>query len=473
MSVHAYSDRAAELINPPGPTMNTLSSPNILTVSQFTAEIKEILENRYRFVHICGEISNLKTPFSGHCYFTLKDAGAQIRVVLFKQQKRFVDLVLQDGQQVVVFGRITLYEPRGEYQVVADSVQLHGIGKMLREFEILKRKLSEKGYFAAESKRSLPVFPKKIAVISSPTGAAIQDFLKIVNIRKSPVHIQILPVKVQGKTAAGEIAKAIEIAQRLDNIEIIVLCRGGGSMEDLWAFNEEIVADAIHRSTLPVVTGIGHEVDFTLADLCADFRCPTPTGAAEKLIPDAVSLRRHVDSLRVGLQRCLQRQINVSEQRLSHHKKMLGDMNSVFRGLEFRLRLSKAHMVQAISDCLQVKERNLDSLVRHLSQESPSSRIDFHLHHLKLLLSQLKNHMRRTLESKQANLAEQASLLNGVSPLATLARGYAIVQKKQAEKSGWRLVSRAQDTAVGEELNILLREGHLDCLVINKHTSSE
>ena len=445
--------------------MNTLQQETILTVSQFTAAIKDILETKYRFVRICGEISNLKTPFSGHHYFTLKDAGAQIRAVLFKQQQRFVDLKLQDGQQIVAFGRISVYEPRGEYQIVVDSVELYGIGKLLREFEQLKRKLADKGYFAAEIKKPLPAFPGKIIVISSPTGAAIQDFLKIAKIRKSPLHIQILPVKVQGKTAAGEIARAIDIAQRIDHADIIVLCRGGGSIEDLWAFNEEIVANAIHRSALPVVTGIGHEIDFTIADFCADFRCPTPTGAAERLIPDASLLDQHVRSLRASLQLRLERKLRSLEQQLSQCKKMLGDMRFVFSNLEFRLHLSKTHLLQAISDSLLKKEQKLQQLNRTLHDESPSSRIQAQEQHLRLLVTQLKNHMQRTLEQKQAVLAEQATLLHSVSPLATLARGYAIVRKKRPKDGTWHVVSRAKDAGIGEELKILLHEGQLDCVV--------
>ncbi len=445
--------------------MNTVNQETILTVSQFTAAIKDILESTYRFVRICGEISNLKTPFSGHSYFTLKDSGAQLRAVLFKQQKRFVDLNVQDGQQVVVFGRISLYEPRGEYQIVADSIELYGIGKLLREFEQLKRKLSEKGYFAAELKKPLPPFPGKIVIITSPTGAAIQDFLKIVSNRRSPVHIQILPVKVQGKTAAADIARAIDTAQGIADTDIIVLCRGGGSIEDLWAFNEEIVAEAIHRSVLPVVTGIGHEVDFTIADFCADFRCPTPTGAAEKLVPDAEMLRRHVHSLRAGLQLRFDRKLRFIEQQLSHHKKMLGDMRNVFNRLEFRLHISTAHLQQAMTGYLQTKEHEVRSLVRVVYQNSPSAQIEMRKQHIKAMIAQLKNHIQRTTERKQAALAEQATFLHGVSPLATLARGYAIVRKKLPEDKSWRVVSRARDAGVGEELTILLHEGQLDCVV--------
>lgn len=448
--------------------MNTLNTETIFTVSQLTASIKEILENQYRFVRICGEISNLKTPFSGHCYFTLKDSGAQIRAVLFKQQKRFVDLALQDGQQVVVFGRISLYEPRGEYQIVADSIELYGIGKLLREFEQLKRKLAEKGYFAAESKRSLPPYPGKIVIISSPTGAAIHDFLKIVSNRRSPIHIQILPVKVQGVSAAGEIARAIDLAQGITGTDIIVLCRGGGSIEDLWAFNEEIVAEAIHRSSIPVVTGIGHEVDFTIADFCADFRCATPTGAAEKLVPDAEILRNHLRSLRTSLRHRFERKIHFLDQQLLHHKKMLGDMKNVFSNLEFRLHLSKAHLVQAARDFLQEKEDIGQSLIRRLQQEMPANRILIQEQHVSFLTSQLKNHIQRTIERKQASLAEQAGHLNGLSPLGTLARGYAIIRKQKPGDTTWKVVSRARDTHVGEELNVLLQEGQVDCVVTRR-----
>lgn len=455
----------AQLEFPFSPMMNILEKEAILTVSQFTAAIKDILETRYRFVRISGEISNLKTPFSGHHYFTLKDAGAQIRAVLFKQQQRFVELQLQDGQQIVAFGRLSVYEPRGEYQIVVDNVELYGIGKLLREFEQLKRKLADKGYFAAEIKKPLPEFPGKIIVISSPTGAAIQDFLKITRNRKSPVHIQILPVKVQGKMAASEIVKAINIAQEIGDADIIVLCRGGGSIEDLWAFNEEIVADAIHRSALPVVTGIGHEIDFTIADFCADFRCPTPTGAAERLIPDASILGQHVRSLKASLQLRIERKMRSIEQQVLHYKKMLGDMRYIFSNLEFRLHLSQSHLMQAMMGSLQEKEQNFQLLNRALRDEIPSARIKLQEQHIHLLVTQLKNHMQRTLEQKQAALAEQATLLHGVSPLATLARGYAIVRKKHPEDNIWHVVSRAKDAKIGDELKVLLHEGQLDCVV--------
>ncbi|KJR98069.1 MAG: hypothetical protein VR65_21405 [Desulfobulbaceae bacterium BRH_c16a] len=449
-------------------TTNFLETGSILTVSELTQSIKRILETEYRFVRLTGEISNLKTPYSGHSYFTLKDSGAQIRAVFFKQQQKFSGLTLQDGRQVIVFGRISVYEPRGEYQIIVDSVELYGIGRLQLKFEELKKKLLEKGYFSTQVKKPLPSFPTKIIVISSPTGAAIHDFLKIVKNRKSPVHIQILPVKVQGKEAATEIAGAIRTAQNIPETDIIVLCRGGGSIEDLWAFNEEVVADAIFSSTLPVVTGIGHETDFTIADFCADFRCPTPTGAAEKLIPDSGNMLRHIATLRNSMVLRLQRLIHSFEQQLYHHTKMLGEMRNVIKNIEFRLQLSTSYLTQVMTRSLMDKEQHLNALQNKLQMQKPSTRIDLHAKHLHMLTAQLNNHIQRILERKQAALSEQATLLNSVSPLATLGRGYAIVRRQHPEDGTFQIISRANDAEIGEELNILFQEGQLSCLVTGK-----
>jgi exodeoxyribonuclease VII large subunit len=445
--------------------MNVSQTEAILTVSQLTRSIKNILEGDFRFIRISGEISNFKMPFSGHSYFTLKDSSAQIRAVLFKQQKRFVDLTLKDGQDVVCFGRITVYEPRGEYQIIVDSVQLFGTGVLQKEFEQLKLKLAEKGYFAAEAKKILPPYPEKIVVISSPTGAAIHDFLKIVKLRNSPIQVQILPVRVQGKEAAGEIATAIKVANTLPDIDIIVLCRGGGSLEDLWAFNEQAVADAIHCSALPIVTGIGHEVDFTIADFCADFRCPTPTGVAEKLIPNTHALRQHLASLQNGLSNRVYRKLSSLEQRLRHNIRMLGNMKSLFKDSDFRLQLSKSYLLQATSKNIESRENRLRSCIRRLQSQAPSSRIELQQKHLHFLITQLQNHIQRILERKQMALAEQATLLNSVSPLATLGRGYSIVRKLDKKDKSYRVITSSAAVTVGDEINILLHEGQLDCIV--------
>lgn len=448
--------------------MNISPSQDILTVSQLTRKIKNILESDFRFIRISGEISNFKLVYSGHSYFTLKDSSAQIRGVLFKQQKRFVELDLKNGQQVICYGRISLYEPRGEYQIIVDSVELFGTGQLQQQFEQLKQKLSGKGYFLPERKKELPAYPSKIVVISSPTGAAIQDFLKIVQLRLSPVHIQLLPVRVQGDSAAGEIERAIRLANELPDVDAIVLCRGGGSLEDLWAFNEERVADAIYHSTVPVVTGVGHEVDFTIADFCADHRSPTPTGAAEHLIPDGLALRQHISTLHNSLKKILLRKMDSQEQKLRHNIKQLANMKNLFKNSEYRLQLSSSYLVQAWDKNILKKEHRLQTCINRLQAGSPSSRIELQTEHLNFLIKQLQNHMARILERKKMQLARQASLLNSVSPLATLARGYSVVRQYNSQEKSYRVISSSAETNPGDKVNILLHQGQLDCTVDGK-----
>lgn len=445
--------------------MTLVEKDDLLTVSQLTRTIKTLLESRLRFVKITGEISNLRTPFSGHSYFTLKDSSAQIRVVLFKQQKRFCDLDLDDGQEVICFGRITVYEPRGEYQLVVDSIELFGIGRLQIRFDQLKKKLSARGFFDFSRKKTIPPYAQKICVISSPTGAAIQDFLKIVRDRKSPVTIQILPVRVQGQGAAGEIAKAVDTANMLSHIDAVVLCRGGGSLEDLWAFNEEVVAEAIHRSTVPVITGIGHEIDFTIADFCADHRCPTPTAVAETLVPDARILAEKI-SAQVGLlSAALTRKIEHLGQQLRHSIKLLGDMEPIFKNAVFRLQLSTSYLFGAVNKQLAAKDRLLQLCVARLEAQAPTARIALQKKHVQLLKNQLCSNMRRIVENKQSQLGHQATLLNSVSPLATLGRGYSIVRKFDRKKMDYRVISNSAETEPGDELNILLNRGEIDCVV--------
>lgn len=445
--------------------MNIVENEGLLTVSQLTRTIKTLLESKLRFVKITGEVSNLRTPFSGHSYFTLKDSSAQIRAVLFKQQKRFLDLVLEDGQEVICFGRISVYEPRGEYQLVVDSVELFGTGRLQIEFEQLKRRLSALGYFDAAIKKTLPPYPQKIGVISSPTGAAIQDFLKIVKDRKCPVTIQILPVRVQGHGAAAEIAEAIEKASGVGDMDVIVLCRGGGSLEDLWAFNEEVVADAIHRATVPIVTGIGHEIDFTIADFCSDYRCPTPTAVAETLVPDAQVLADKISDQMHRLSASLYRKIEHLEQKLQHGIKMLGSMESIFKNGGFRLQLSKSYLIGAMEKQLAVKDRQRQLYTARLEAQAPISRITLQEKHIQLLRNALFNQIDRIVEKKRSQLGRQATLLNSVSPLATLGRGYSIVRKLDSKKKDYTIISNSAETEPGEELNILLNKGEIDCIV--------
>lgn len=448
--------------------MTTAKSQTILTVSQLTRAIKNNLENEYRFVRISGEISNLKTPYSGHSYFTLKDSGAQIRGVLFKQQKRFVSTDLKDGQEVVCFGRVTVYEPRGDYQLIIDSVELFGKGQLQREFEALKEKLSLKGYFDKAIKKEIPAFPKKIIVISSATGAALQDFLKIVRIRHSPLHIQIIPALMQGKDAPADIVKALSIAERQSDVDAIVLCRGGGSIEDLWAFNDEQVAGSIFKCQVPIVTGIGHEIDFTIADFCADFRAPTPTAAAETLTTDTGNVLSLLAGLRRRLGRTMELLLSSYDLRLKQNLKELSNFSSHLVQGEHRLALGKSYLIQAMDDKLTSLDSRLQMSSARLEAQAPLAKIELQQSLLSHLKKQLLGSMQAIINSNHAKLGSQAALLNSVSPLATLARGYSVVRKQNREGKPTTVITDSTSVSTGDAVSVLLHKGEIDCVVVGE-----
>ena len=448
--------------------MNTSKNQVVLTVTQLTRAIKNNLENEYRFVRISGEISNLKTPYSGHSYFTLKDSNAQIRGVLFKQQKRFVSLEMRDGQDVVCFGRVTVYEPRGDYQLIIDSIEQFGQGKLQKEFEALKEKLAKKGYFESESKKTLPEFAKKIIVISSATGAALQDFLKIVKLRKSPLHIQIIPALMQGKEAPGQICKAIKLASTLPDADAIVLCRGGGSLEDLWAFNDEDVANAIYQCQIPIITGIGHEIDFTIADFCADFRAPTPTAAAERLTQDSSELLNYISTLEKRIKRSLKQVVSTKDLRLGHSIKLLCNFDNKLKDGSHRLTLSKSYLVQAMSDYVARLDTRLQMTTAKLETQAPIAKINLQEKNLLHLKKELIYTIQTSISRHEAKLGSQAALLNSVSPLATLARGYSVVRKPNDSGIPTTVITDSSMVNEGDALNILLHKGAVDCVVTSK-----
>ncbi|KAB2891248.1 MAG: exodeoxyribonuclease VII large subunit, partial [Desulfobulbaceae bacterium] len=438
----------------------------VLTVSQLTVSIKTVLEGSYRFVHIRGEISNLRIPSSGHRYFILKDSSAQIRAVLFRQQVRYLGCQLGDGQQVICHGRISVYEQRGEYQLIVDIVEHIGTGSLQIAYEELKRRLAAEGLFDAANKKPVPAFPRNIIVISSPTGAAIHDFLTVWRRRRSPATIRLLPVRVQGAGAGEEIARAIDRAGTIAATDIIVLCRGGGSIEDLWAFNEEVVARAIAGSEVPVVTGIGHEIDFTIADFCADLRAPTPTGAAEHIIPDTGLLTEKVARLEKKLAASVAQLLADEQRRLDNSNRILGRYRETLQRLALRLDLSVHRFSRACQLLLHGREQRLAELQARLSLQTPLHRLRYgslRLEHLSALLVQ---QIQRILSHREARLGALAALLNSVSPLATLARGYAIVRKEARQPEEWTVVTRFSEVSRGERVNILLSQGSLDCEVL-------
>ena len=439
----------------------------VLTVSQLTQSLKTLLETSCRFVHIRGEISSLRTPSSGHRYFILKDSAAQVRCVLFRQQERYLGGPVADGQQVICHGRVSVYEQRGEYQIIVDILEQVGSGALQLAFEELKRRLAGEGLFDAARKKPLPAFPRSVVVITSPSGAAIHDFLTVWRLRQSTAVIRILPVRVQGTGAAREIAKAIDLAGTIAATDIIVLCRGGGSLEDLWAFNEESVARAIAASPLPVVTGVGHEIDFTIADFCADLRAPTPTAAAERIFPDTALLTEKIAPLRKKLATALYNRIAMETRRLAHCDRILGTWGDDLLGWAMRLDLCLHRFSSTCRRLLQSREQRLTRLQARLAQQTPMHRLHYdglRLAHLATLLGQ---RTMRVLTDRENRLGAQAALLHSLSPLATLARGYAIVRKEDRETAGWSVVTRYSEVLPGERVNVLLERGSLDCEVVH------
>ncbi len=445
--------------------MHSLSQQTILTVSQLTKNIKTTLEGRYRFVKVRGEISNMRTPSSGHSYFTLKDNNSQIRAVLFKQQKRFITTDLRDGQQVICFGRVTVYEPRGDYQLILDSIEPEGKGQLQQKFEDLKKELHAKGYFDSEIKKNLPFFPKKIAVITSPTGAAIQDFLKIVRNRQAAVTIQIFPVRVQGNLAAGEIAHALNTLNRQNVHDLILLCRGGGSIEDLWAFNEVAVAEAVYASKIPVVSAVGHEIDFTIADFCADHRSPTPTAAAEELLPDTVFLRQRIDELSRKLELIIKNITRFSEQKLTHNIRLLGKVNTVLKETEFRLSLAESSLFGGIERHIISRKQRLSRATDIFYSLSPQRKINDQQRHLAHLKKMLQIFISRIVDQKETAFQSNAAILHSVSPLATLERGYSIAKKITAGGKAEKIITDSAHVTPGDDIQILLHRGQITCEV--------
>ena len=363
--------------------------PYIYTVSALTREIRDRLETYFSLVWVSGEVSNLRQPLSGHYYFTLKDAGAQLRAVLFKGSHQHLRFKPQEGSQFLCRGRLTVYEPRGEYQVVVDYLEPLGLGALAQAFEVLKTRLKDEGLFAPELKKPLPFLPRKIALVTSPTGAAVKDFLRLLRQRFPQVEVLIYPVKVQGVSAAGEIAAALDDLGAYPGVEVIVLARGGGSLEDLWPFNEEIVARAIHRCPIPVVSAVGHEVDFTIADFVADKRAPTPSAAVELVVPDLAELHRRLTRLGSGLAGALARRRDVARQHLMLMARRLPDMRRSL--VDLRLRV----------------DEQAETLVRRAHRS-----VTHHDQALRLATSRLwLLSPRRTLTAARPRLAQAAQML--------------------------------------------------------------
>jgi exodeoxyribonuclease VII large subunit len=439
-------------------TSSARPARDVYSVSRLNREVRILLERGFGSLWLEAEISNFARPSSGHWYFSLKDAGAQVRCAMFRQRNMLCAFTARDGQKVLVRARIGLYEPRGEYQLIVDHMEDAGLGALQRQFEELSAKLAGEGLFAADRKRPLPGIPKRIGVITSPTGAAVRDILHVLARRFPAVAILIYPVPVQGAQAAAEIVAALQMAGRRNECDVLILARGGGSLEDLWAFNDERLARAIVTSPIPVITGIGHEIDFTIADFAADVRAPTPSAAAELVVPDAQEWLTAFAQLGAQLRRCMRRRLEEHRERLRWLTGRAALASPVARLGAQAQRLDELEqcLVRALRRRLQEHRERLRWLTGRAALASPAVRLSQQSLRLKNLTEQLNRAWRYTLDSKREKLLPLVRTLNAVSPLATLERGYAIVSI-----DGGAILRDAADARPGTIIEARLARGRI------------
>jgi len=434
---------------------------DVYTVSRLNRTARDLLEASLPLVWIEGEISNLARPASGHLYFTLKDAQAQVRCALFRGQMRSVHCEPRNGMQVLARARVSLYEGRGEFQLLVQYLEEAGEGALRRRFEELKARLAAEGLFDPSRKRPLPAFPRRVGVITSPTGAAIRDVLTTLRRRFPALPVLVYPVPVQGEGAAARIATAIELASRRAECDCLILARGGGSLEDLWSFNEEIVARALAACTIPVVCGVGHEIDFTIADFAADHRAPTPTAAAAMVSPDAPELlaallargrrlRRDMDHL-LGAR--IQR-VDWLARRLVHPRERLAARARLVIEATRRLAAAERRLLGTLNLRLMGQDRRLHG-------QAPGRRLAMLAGRVATARGRLASASRRDLAALRERLAVAARALDALSPLATLARGFALVQRAD----DGTVVSDASQVSVGDRVTARLANGRLGCTV--------
>jgi len=420
---------------------NETPNPHIYTVSELTKEIRMLLENSFAKIIVEGEISNVRTPLSGHCYFTIKDENAQIKVVLFRRAYEVQKVKPTDGMLIRVYGEITVYEKNGEYQIIAEKIEEAGKGSLYARLEALKEKLKKEGLFDESRKKQLPLLPLHIGVVTSPRGAAIRDMLKILNRRFPNLHILIVPVKVQGEEAAGEIARAINLLNEIKEVDVIIIGRGGGSIEDLWAFNEEIVVRTVAASQIPIISAVGHETDFTLCDFAADVRAPTPSAAAEIVIgrkEDFISLLTNADNT---LKRSL---MNSFTNAVSRLRSIQG--HYVFKQPQNLISKYSDKLKTCIMTIMHSMENKFNEYSQKIDDFSYRQTIQ-----LQIAIKEAKQEIKR-LESH----------LKALDPLAVLNRGYSLTKNVKG-----KIIRSYSDVSVGDKIITLLANGILESTVVS------
>src|SRR6266550_4500119 len=421
-----FEDEEPELEAEPPPT--PVSARRVLSVTDLTVRIRDRLETDFFEVWVEGELSNCKIWNAGHLFFTLKDSAAQIRGFMFRSALRYLKFKPADGLRVVARGKISVYEPKGEYQIVCEHLEPQGLGALQLAFDQLKKRLQAEGLFDVSKKRPLPALPRKIGVVTSLDGAAIRDILKVLRRRYRNVHVVIRPTKVQGDGAAAEIAHGLRQIVKVPHVDVVIVGRGGGSMEDLWAFNEEPVARAISISPVPVISAVGHESDVTIADLAADVRAPTPSAAAELVVARKEEFSSRIDRLHERLVACARARV----QRLSRRVHELSGRRAL-AGYTTRLAMTQRRadeLTRAMSDALRAafvsRARRLQAIGRRLDAFDPARRLARNRTTLVAVDGRLRQRMMARMHESRARLGALAGRLDSLSPLAVLARGYAV-----------------------------------------------
>ena len=435
---------------------------NILSISELTRLIKENLEKTFGEIWVEGELSNVRSPAaSGHYYFTLKDETSQLRAVLFRYMGRQVKFDLADGMLVICHGRISLYEPRGEYQLIIDYMEPKGLGALQLAFEQLKEKLRREGLFDPEHKRPIPFLPGRIGIVTSPTGAAIRDLLKVIGRRFPPMDILISPVRVQGEGAAREIAQAIDRLGRLGGIDVIIVTRGGGSLEDLWAFNEEIVARAIYGCPVPVISAVGHEIDFTIADFVADLRAPTPSAAGELAVPEKAELVKRMRVFSDRINNRMGHLLEMEKQSLRFLGRRMPDLRLLLSDRQLRVDDLQGRLAPRLMQLLRLKREVLKGLRAGLMGRNPGRAIEQYGKGLSLAGRGLAGAALRALSNLRQTVQGYAQGLDRLSPLNVLNRGYSITQLLPSR----RIVRERSMVAPGDRVRVRLSRGAITCRV--------
>jgi len=445
-----------------------ISAQHVYAVSELNKRIKRILEERFPFIWISGEISNFKTPSSGHCYFTLKDQRSQISAVMFRGQAAGLKFRPEDGLSVIGLGRIALYEPRGSYQIIFEYLEPKGIGGLQIAFEKMKQRLFDEGLFDDRHKIALPVLPRKISIVTSPTGAAVRDFINVAQRRFPNLALEVVPVRVQGDRSPGEIVRAIRMLDEAATTDVIVLARGGGSIEDLWAFNDEQVARTIFACHTPIVSAVGHETDFTIADFVADLRAPTPSAAAEHVVPSRNELEKQVHEVNRKLYqvisyslKLLNKHLDGLSSRIVHPRRRLQDLQIRLDDDSMRLiSLTRVFLTRS-REQIEVRHNRLGLASPQKSIASLKARIDLCR---RSLVAAIQHHIR----DRQTRIANNGAMLDALNPMAILQRGYSIA-RTVPEGS---IVRSTRQVKIDQQLEVLLGKGQLTVTVDQKQNAS-